>query len=154
MIQSIAHRCAELLGQNSGLIELGRPAYETALNFVSWGRGISWSINGMPCRIDARFRSSMGQRYDPEVAALLRQAVRPGSLCFDVGANLGVYVLQFAHWSKPDGTVVAFEPNPLAARALRRHIDMNNLTGRVLVVDQALSDAEGHLNSLRPVGTV
>jgi FkbM family methyltransferase len=85
----------------------------------------------------------MGKDYDSNIAAFLKDKVLPGSICFDVGANLGVYVLQFAEWSKPNGTVIAFEPNPSTAEALRRHIAMNKLTGRVRVVDRAVSDCAG-----------
>ncbi|CAN5887382.1 hypothetical protein BH18ACI5_BH18ACI5_16260 [soil metagenome] len=38
----------------------------------------------------------------------LVRAARPGSTCFDVGANVGVYALQFAHWTGAAGRVVAF----------------------------------------------
>ena len=63
------------------------------------GKGIAWEINGVTYRIDPRYRHRLGQNYDAPVAAFLRERVRPGAVCLDVGANVGVYVLQFAHWS-------------------------------------------------------
>ena len=143
MIQELANRFATRLGHGSKLIRAARPAYENVLNALSLGRGVPWSINGVPFRIDGRFRSAMSKDYDSNIAEFLKGRVAPGAICFDVGANLGVYVLQFAEWSKPNGTVVAFEPNPAAAAVLRRHIAMNQLTHRVLVVDQAVSDRPG-----------
>jgi FkbM family methyltransferase len=143
MIQKLANHFATSLGHHSKLIRAFRPAYERTLNALNLGRGIPWSLNGVPFRIDARFRSAMGKNYDSEIAAFLKGKVAPGAVCFDVGANLGVYVLQFAEWSKPNGTVVAFEPNPSTAAALRRHIAMNQLAHRVRVVDQAVSDRAG-----------
>jgi hypothetical protein len=59
----------------------------------------------------------MGKNYDSDIAGFLRGKVAPGAVCFDVGANLGAYVLQFAELSKPNGTVVAFEPNPYTVTA-------------------------------------
>ena len=85
----------------------------------------------------------MGKDYDSNVANFLKGRINPGAICFDVGANVGVYVLQFGEWSKPNGTVVAFEPNPSTAQVLRQHIAMNNLTDRVIVVNQAVSDRSG-----------
>jgi FkbM family methyltransferase len=142
MIQEIANRTASFLGHESRLVKLLRPTYESALNGLAFGRGVQWSINGIPCRIDARFRSAMGKNYDSAVAGLLSQQIQPGATCYNVGANLGVYVIQFAHWSGPNGRVVAFEPNPSTVSALRRHIDMNALGDRVTAVPEAVSNRQ------------
>jgi hypothetical protein len=85
---------------------------------MTLGRGISWSINGVPCRIDPRQRHRMARRYDEPVARWLASHVKPGDFCANVGGNVGVYALQFAHWTGPDGRVVVFEPNP-HARTIR-----------------------------------
>lgn len=85
----------------------------------------------------------MGQAYELPVARFLRQHVQPGATCFDVGANVGVYVLQLARWSAPAGRVIAFEPNPLAATVLEQHIQMNGLTDRVEIVQAAVGEQCG-----------
>jgi FkbM family methyltransferase len=69
--------------------------------------------------------------------------VRPGDVCINVGANVGVYVLQFANWSTPSGRIVAFEPNPWAFAVLRSHIAMNRLSDWVDIVPAAVADAAG-----------
>lgn len=75
----------------------------------------------------------MGPIYDPDVAAYVETRARPTDLCLNVGANLGVYTLQFLAWSAPGGRVVAFEPNPAARRVLERHVRYNGLADRVTV---------------------
>jgi FkbM family methyltransferase len=100
-------------------------------------------INGVTYRADPHFRHALGRNYDYAVADFLRERVRPGSICFDVGANVGVYVLQFAHWSQPDGRVVAFEPNLAAQRILRKHISINQLDDRVDIIACAVGATEG-----------
>jgi len=142
MIQEIANRTASFLGHESRLVKLLRPAYQSALNGLAFGRGIEWSINGIPCRIDARFRSAMGKNYDSVVAGLLSKRIQPGATCYNVGANLGVYVIQLAHWSRSHGRVVAFEPNPSTVSALRQHIAMNALEDRVMLVPEAVSNRQ------------
>jgi FkbM family methyltransferase len=97
-------------------------------------------------RIDPRHRHRLGHEYDAPVAAFLRERVRPGALCLDVGANVGVYVLQFAHWSRPNGRVVAFEPNPSACAVLRKHVRLNGLTQRVEVVPAAVGAFTGQMD--------
>jgi FkbM family methyltransferase len=64
--------------------------------------------------------------------------MQPGSICLDVGANVGVYVLQFAHWSGEGGRIIAFEPNPSAREVLQKHIELNSLIQRVEVVPAAV----------------
>jgi FkbM family methyltransferase len=140
-LQKPARRLANVLGHESWLIRRLRPAYETVLDWSHNGRGIPWDINGVTYRIDPRQRHRLGQNYDAPVAAFLRQHVKPGSLCLDVGANVGVYVLQLAHWSNPTGRVVAFEPNPFARAILEKHVRMNQLTERVRIVPAAISEA-------------
>jgi FkbM family methyltransferase len=142
-LQSAARRAAGLIGRESVIIRRLRPAYESFLDWSAGGRGIPWPINGVTYRIDPHHRHRLGQNYDAEVATFLRQRVKPGALCFDVGANVGVYVMQFAHWSAPGGQVVAFEPNPSACRVLEKHVQMNKLDERVRIVSAAVAETSG-----------
>src|SRR2546423_3497617 len=112
LLQSAARTTAGIIGRESWLIRQLRPVYESFLDLSNKGRGIPWQINGVTYFIDPRYRHQLGHDYDAAVAAFLRERVKPGAICFDVGANVGVYALQFAHWSGPTGRVVAFEPNP------------------------------------------
>ena len=143
LIQGMARKVSGLLGRESWVVRGLRPAYESLLDLSSRGRGVEWTINGETFRVDPRCRHRLGQNYDAPVAAFIRGRVRPGALCFDVGANVGVYVMQFARWSGERGRVVAFEPNPRACAALRRHVELNGLEGRVEVVPAAVGAAAG-----------
>ena len=146
MIQRLARRVAQTLGRESAVIRTLRPWYERALLVGSGGRGVPYEINGVTYRVDPRHRDRLGHTYDAPVAAFLREAVRPGATCVNVGANVGVYVLQFAHWSAPDGIVIAFEPNLQAMHVLARHVAMNRLQGRVRTVEAAVGAAPGEVD--------
>jgi FkbM family methyltransferase len=138
LLQGVARKVSGTLGRESWLVRTLRPAYESILDVSAKGRGIPWEINGVTYRIDPHHRHRLGQTYDAPVAAFIRERMRPGSICLDVGANVGVYVLQFAHWSGERGRVIAFEPNPSAREALQRHIELNDLSERVEVVPAAV----------------
>lgn len=143
LVQGTARKTAGIFGRESWLVRSLRPAYESLLYWSSNGRGIPWAINGVTYRIDPHYRHRMGSNYDPAVAAFVRERIRPGAVCVDVGANVGVYVLQFAHWSGPPGQIVAFEPNQIAREILKRHVQLNGLTGRVTIVPAAVGASSG-----------
>lgn len=143
MLQRLARRAARLVGEQSRLVGAARPLYERALPWLAGGRGIPWTINGAAFRISPFQRHRMGEIYDASVASYLSAHIQPGSTCFDVGANVGVYALQFARWTGPSGRVVAFEPNPVAAHALDQHVRMNDFAGRVRIVQAAVGEEAG-----------
>ena len=134
---------AGLLGRQSRVINALRPLYETLLMRWHGGRGIPWTINGEPFRIDPRYRPLVGEHWDPEVAAFLAPRLQQASVCLDIGANAGVYVLQLCRWTQPEGRVIAFEPNPHTRRVLQTHVEMNGYESRVKIVPCAVSSHNG-----------
>jgi FkbM family methyltransferase len=142
-MQQTARTVASLLGRNSALIRAIRPAYESLLHSLHDGKGIPWTVNGVEFRIDPRERPRFGEHYEAETAAFLQSRIRSGMTCFDIGANVGAYVLQLGNWSKPDGRIIAFEPNTGARDVLATHIEWNGLDSRVTVVPMAVGSSVG-----------
>lgn len=121
---------------------LARTLHEFWLAVV--GRGSTpWMINGERFRVIPRHRREIGQHHDPAVSALLKSRLTPGAIAMNVGANVGVHVLQMARWVGPAGRVVAFEPNPEAMQALSRHVAINDFADRVTLVESAVGAAPG-----------
>jgi FkbM family methyltransferase len=143
MLQSAAKVVSGLLGRESWAVRSARPAYESLLGLIYQGSGVPWLINGTEFRIDPHHRHRLGHDYDPPVAEFFRSHLRSGQTCFDIGANVGVYVLQFARWLGSSGRVVAFEPNPGARAVLQRHVQMNAVTDRVVIVPSAVGENSG-----------
>ncbi len=140
---------AELIGPESWVVRLFRPVREWALEKACGSRGLERSVNDVPMRCMTRYRWYFSPTYDSPVASYFRSRVRPGAVCVSIGANLGIYPLQFAAWSAPDGVVYAVEPNPQTATVLRTHVVMNGLAGRAHVVEQAISDRRGEATFLQ-----
>ena len=69
-------------------------------------------------------------------------ARRMPGLVIDIGSNTGFYALLAASAS-PRNTVLAFEPMTEIAERARRNVARNNLAGRVLLHQVALSDRNG-----------
>jgi FkbM family methyltransferase len=142
-LQAIAHKTARFLGHDSWIIRHLRPTYENLLDWSTQGEGIGWTINGVTYRIDPHYRHMLAPHYDSAVAEFLRQRVKPGAVCFDVGANVGVYVLQFCYWAGTTGKVIAFEPNPEAVAVLEKHIQINKITPYTTVIKAAIGATNG-----------
>ena len=144
-IQSAARAAANTLGRQSRLIRGLRPAYESFLDWSSRGQGIPFTINSVEFRRDPRCCDRFPDElvYEARVTDLLRTRISPGQLCFDVGANVGYYVLQLAYWSRPSGKVVAFEPNPEARVILEKHVRLNGFADNVKVVPAAVGALAG-----------
>ena len=80
--------------------------------------------------------------YEFEKQKEIAATVRPGMVCFDIGANVGFYSLLMSKIAGPRGIVVAFEPVPRNCGFLRRHLLINACTN-VVVQDLALADFDG-----------
>ncbi len=79
--------------------------------------------------------------YEKQLQNRLPQLVKPGMVCWDVGANVGFYTLALSKLAGKSGTVIAFEPNSRNMTHLLEHININNLIN-VSAFQFAFSDKE------------
>jgi FkbM family methyltransferase len=145
LIEVVARRTKRALGlsDNSRVVCAIRPRYESMLQHLYSRRGLSRTVRGeeqirlLPC---ARL---VPEEYEPQVFALLKRTIKPGSVILDVGANVGVLAMFMARWCGSEGHVHAFEPNPTTRQILIDHVRLNGLSNRIAVSPLALSDTEG-----------
>src|SRR5713101_3990307 len=78
--------------------------------------------------------------YEPDVCSIIEQMVRPGWICADVGAHIGVITRLLAKLVGPAGRVIAFEAHPENARVLRENLSANGWGKAVTVENLAVSD--------------
>jgi len=95
-------------------------------------------------------RSILRGAYETDELSFARQAVKPGSLSLDIGANIGLFSIVMAHAAGPAGKVIAFEPLPRNLSLLRRSIAENGFADRVEVVEEAVSAAPGSARLVTP----
>lgn len=79
---------------------------------------------------------------EPAIQDLLAAQIEPGSVVWDVGANIGFYTLIASRLVGDAGRVVAFEPLPANCAAIRQNLALNGITN-VEIVDIALGDQVG-----------
>ena len=87
--------------------------------------------------------------YEPELRALLRKVLRPGSVAIDVGANVGWHTLLMANLAGDSGKVFAAEANPSVRERLAANVEMNGLRN-VEIVPYAMADRPQVLEFVAP----
>ncbi len=70
------------------------------------------------------------------------QNVHQGDVVFDIGAHVGYFTVLSSTLCGSDGKVVAFEPLPLNAHYLSRHVKVNQCTN-VTILRECVSDRAG-----------
>lgn len=80
---------------------------------------------------------------EPEHTELVRQLVRPGMRCLDIGANIGYYSLLLGELVGEEGRVFAFEPDSRNIPVLRANVGLRGLSDRFSVFQMAISEKSG-----------
>ena len=92
----------------------------------------------MPSRWDASHR----QLAERDVWEALPALVPPGSVVYDIGANVGAFSVRFGQLAGPDGRVYCIEPNPICVHFLRINLAKFGLQ-QAVILPTALLDAPG-----------
>lgn len=87
--------------------------------------------------------------WDWRVLAIAKALCRPGDTIIEIGANTGTETVGLAHIVGPRGRVVAFEPIPQIAEALRHNVRINNFKN-VDVFEIALTDRDHKVRMHQP----
>ena len=85
-----------------------------------------------------------GKSFETGLLDLFSERVFPGATVIDVGANVGMYSMVASRLVGPQGTVLAYEPDPLTFRILRQNLEKNGCTN-VQAFPLALSDRAGRV---------
>jgi len=80
--------------------------------------------------------------YEPELQRLMSHVNLSGSVCLDVGANIGLHTLTMSELVGAAGQVFAFEPETYNFQLLEQNLRRNGITN-VVLRQCAVSDQEG-----------
>jgi len=98
-------------------------------------RGAKWIVGAMAG--EGKGLSVVLNLSEPEQLDMARRLVLPDAICFDIGANAGLYTLLFAQYCRH---VFAFEPLPRNIRYLCRILEVNGVRNAT-IVPCAVSDS-------------
>ena len=83
---------------------------------------------------------------------VLAEKLRPGGVFYDVGSNVGQFVIPMAKIAAQRGEVIGFEPHPANHRKLRENISIN-LLANARTFQLALADSGGEIQIYGTRGT-
>ena len=80
--------------------------------------------------------------YELNKRLAFEREITPGSVVYDIGANVGYFSLLAAALAGDPGKVYAFEPLPRNITFLQRHKDLNSMD-TIEIIEAAVSDRSG-----------
>ena len=85
---------------------------------------------------------SQGRDYEPETTKIVKDIIKPGDICVDVGASIGYMTLELARATGEKGHVYAFEPTNNQFPYLERNMELNGYKNRVTAYNLAAWDKQ------------
>ena len=79
--------------------------------------------------------------WEPETTKVVKQLVKEGDTCVDVGASIGYFTLLFSQLVGKTGKVLAFEPTDNQCEYIKKNLELNGYTDRVEVHNLAAWDS-------------
>jgi FkbM family methyltransferase len=102
-------------------------------------KGAKWTL--------APFSSNWRTGGEGDLEPGLSRLAQPlGAVCWDFGGHYGIHTVGMAMQVGPTGQVVSFEPDPVAFRRLKYHVQQNHLENVVLY--QAAVSSQGGTSNL------
>lgn len=102
-------------------------------------------INGEEFTVNKRHNFNFWNHFtktnvnEPEIFAILKDYLKPGSVFFDIGAFVGSHTLYASKIVGENGKVFSFEPNPYNAVEFKNNMILNHVTN-VFLSQLALGD--------------
>ncbi|NQV00191.1 MAG: FkbM family methyltransferase [Parcubacteria group bacterium] len=77
--------------------------------------------------------------YEYRMQSFFAETIKPGSVVYDIGANVGFYTLLASKIVGVQGRVFAFEPLPENIFYVRKHVELNHCDN-VVIIEAAVSE--------------
>ena len=122
-----------------------RPLIDAGLNsFI--GEGVIQRGPGKGLKIDAYGRKAgyLLGTSDYIEQRLIASILNPEDVLYEIGANIGFFVLIGARCVEPNGFVYAFEPHPKSVNQLRKNVSLNKFQ-HIEITEAAVYDQNGTL---------
>lgn len=127
---------------NRWIIKISRYIFRQKFMPVMAGplKGYLWSTSGS-------YDYILGEYEDPETMKLFLSWLKPGSVYYDIGSNIGFHALT-ANTIINTGKIYAFEPMPAVREIFEKHMSLNSkflISNNIELLPVAISNNEGQV---------
>ena len=133
----------------SGVLESGE--FSGRFDFIPPGKQFMSEINGFRFWFNTADREMgvlMGAGgYEPETVRFMKQVIKPGMRCLDIGAQTGFFTCLMASLVGVTGEVIAFEPYSSSYEVLLKNVAENNWESRVGLHNTAVSHSNSEITA-------
>ena len=118
--------------------------------------GVPLGSNEVLCRTLGRYKMLVDSRdeslglnlildgfWELWITRFISRSIQPGTVCMDIGANVGYYTALMADRVGPNGSVIAVEPVPETFRLLKKNARLNDYFSNIKLLNAALSSRSG-----------
>lgn len=123
------------------------------IRFIRYGLGRSYMpvmsgpLKGYLFTTSGSYEYILGNYEDPVVLETFCSWMKPATVFYDLGANMGFYSLLANRFIK-EGRIIAFEPSPRARQLFEKQIELNRerMQGnRITILPYAVADGDKEL---------
>jgi FkbM family methyltransferase len=82
--------------------------------------------------------------HEPWLQEILKSELRPGDCFYDVGAHTGFFAMIAFRFVGPSGRIIAFEPDPDNAAALKANLSKNGISA-IRLIESAVWSSGGEI---------
>lgn len=131
---------------NNFLYKAAKNAWYKINLFLNGSKGLPYQVNDFKFRMPPALYKYVQARFFPadyerENFLFFKQVAKPGMVCIDIGAHIGLYAVYMSTEGK--ATVYSFEPTPTSQEVFRDMMIVNKCTENVTLVPGAVSDKSG-----------
>ena len=87
--------------------------------------------------------SYLNTNFDSGMYSALKNNITPGSLCIDIGADIGVYSALMAKLTGEKGKVIAVEPIKSLTEFIDKNLFLNSALTKKEIINKAVSNKQG-----------
>ncbi len=111
------------------------------LDWLTRKKGISITFNGLKLKIPGRYYRYFTEGYEKHNFLFLKEKIKPGVICIDIGAHIGIYTVYMAKLS--NAPVFSFEPTPSSLKTLKKIVAINHCEDTVTILPAAVAERTG-----------
>ncbi|MFZ1330298.1 MAG: FkbM family methyltransferase [Chitinophagaceae bacterium] len=108
---------------------------------VTIRKGVKINIHDIGIRVPGRYLRYFESDYEKENFTFLKENIKPGMTCVDIGGHIGIYAVFMAKMKV--GKVFCFEPTPASFTILKKTVSLNHCENIIHIYQAAIAENTG-----------